>query len=614
MTSQQSLIIGLDRCSDSVVGSWPGSEARARQLDELLAHPCLGAFGDESHQLMLGARVHQEALTSTLFRQLVKNANSTSRHFVYLALPTILVSIQNEWRHYVVTRDLAVRKLLDNPFAGISVQQIAQDMLSWSPAKEIVLVLDGPLVGALTRRSGETRPTIRPVENAPELRFGMLEPGRAVLAHADPQRGHVSTSLLDTLHASESEETKPCIDGTRLIERMTSQLGEQVLHSGCSTIEMELSYPMTRAARDALERRRDAHIEVNEPHPLEQVAIQLRDFCEGQENHSQSLSEFLPDEPDAQLEYEDLEASVLDSWRGTYGELPESLKERRHELFSKKLERITTWFQPIIRLGRKHVRIAGWEALARDPNTLRVPSDLFDCVELWGEPFMSELDSQLATSSVELFHHLLTRDPVLGPQSELYDLSINVYPESLMSPHYFEHLAELLASELILPERLVLEISEKQELPAPDPITGEDPFRDVLKSFVRELGVHFSIDDLGDAHATVDRLQDLDPLHVKIDRSVLQHEDVAAELAYIIDLVGPGQLSPSHIVVEGVDEDCPLSLPELFAIGVKFVQGFSLARPSPEIYPLDRDLAEFLAARVSEEAPIRAPRLLKHYA
>jgi EAL domain-containing protein (putative c-di-GMP-specific phosphodiesterase class I) len=112
----------------------------------------------------------------------------------------------------------------------------------------------------------------------------------------------------------------------------------------------------------------------------------------------------------------------------------------------------------------------------------------------------------------------------------------------------------------------------------------------------------------------VDRLQDLDPLHVKIDRSVLQHEDVAAELAYIIDLVGPGQLSPSHIVVEGVDEDCPLSLPELFAIGVKFVQGFSLARPSPEIYPLDRDLAEFLAARVSEEAPIRAPRLLKHYA
>jgi hypothetical protein len=47
---------------------------------------------------------------------------------------------------------------------------------------------------------------------------------------------------------------------------------------------------------------------------------------------------------------------------------------------------------------------------------------------------------------------------------------------------------------------------------------------------------------------------------------------------------------------------------------VKFVQGFSIARPSPEIYPLDQDLAAFLAARVSEEAPIRAPRLLKHYA
>ncbi|PIE24429.1 MAG: hypothetical protein CSA62_03905 [Planctomycetota bacterium] len=612
MPKQAALIVGLDRCDDSVIGIQPGNEARARASASLLSHPCLGAFGNEAVEVLLGARVQVASLQSALHRFLVRKARTDSRLLLQLSLPIVEVKLGTARRHHFVTRDLPVRRLLEDPFASASVEDLLGNLLSWSPAAEILVLLDSPLLGRIERYRNNARPHLGAPESGARLPMILPEPGRVIVSSTEPASETICANLPQLLSQADPSQQRPLVRGRELLERLAQEQGSrlQIDGMGPEQLSVEICYPMTAKAKAQLAQQQRP--EISEPHPLEQLATQLRHLSQNPETDDAGLQELIGtaacrEKDGKQLGGEELEASILDSWRLSYGELPESLRARRKELFDHSLDRVTTWFQPIVRLGRKHVRIAGWEALARDASTQKTPEQLFQCVELWGDPFFADFDAHMAETAVELFHHLIGRNRALSSRRDLYELSINVYPQSLMSEHYLARLADLLEAELILPERLVLEISEKMELPSPDEETGEDPFRDMLKRYVRELGVHFSIDDLGEGHATVDKLQDLDPLHVKIDRGVLLHEYAASELGYLIDLVGPGHLSPSCIVVEGVDEDCPLTLPELFDIGVKFVQGFSIARPSPELYPLDQDLAEFLAHSLSEEVAPKLP-------
>ena len=158
-----------------------------------------------------------------------------------------------------------------------------------------------------------------------------------------------------------------------------------------------------------------------------------------------------------------VEAAIIDALKKDFQFVSESLYERRFQLFCERLQRVVVYFEPVICIDGNEFFISGWEALARDTESLTAPVDLFEAAELWGSRFKVELDQyflKVAAKSYKEARKLKQRR-----LSDVVPLSVNVYPESLVRTAYFEAVREILAEDIISPRNLVLEISEKSELP-----------------------------------------------------------------------------------------------------------------------------------------------------
>jgi EAL domain-containing protein (putative c-di-GMP-specific phosphodiesterase class I) len=290
----------------------------------------------------------------------------------------------------------------------------------------------------------------------------------------------------------------------------------------------------------------------------------------------------------AALEPTLVEAAVLDELKRVYGFVPTSMYERRYELFRQRLSRMTVHFQPIVYLHPEMPSVNSWEALARDPETLTAPLDLFEAAELWGLRFKLELDMFFLKLSTLNYHKELLKLP--GGLNNVLELSVNVYTDSLMGESYFEAMREVIRTGDIPPEKLVLEISEKT--PIPEYLAGcqdrvaFEVFRERLESYVKNFHIAFAIDDFGVGHASAMRLSRLKPEYVKIDRDVLLQDLGHCTISYVIDLVGKHSLRASKVVVEGFDDDSRIPLSLLYRLGVRYIQGFKIAKARAELNTL----------------------------
>ncbi len=124
------------------------------------------------------------------------------------------------------------------------------------------------------------------------------------------------------------------------------------------------------------------------------------------------------------------------------------------------------------------------------------------------------------------------------------------------------------------PQRLVIEVIENEV---------QDPA--LLGRFIdhfRRLGCLIAIDDFGAGHSNFDRIWQLEPDIVKLDRSLIQRAAVDARveriLARIVSLLHE---AGSLVIVEGVENEREARV----AIGADadMVQGFYFARPAPDI-------------------------------
>lgn len=282
------------------------------------------------------------------------------------------------------------------------------------------------------------------------------------------------------------------------------------------------------------------------------------------------------------------EAFVLDTWKQEYGFLPYSLFLRRRELFRRRLHAMTVCFEPIVEFAHDHLRVVGYEALARDPESGQAPEDLFHSAELFETPLVEELDTYFLNKALERF-----RDAA-PPSTEL---SVNVSPRTLLQEDLVSTLAGMLAWHRHEGHQLVLEISEKSRIPG----SQEERFEPDSRAFTRQLvhlqddlGIRFAIDDFGSGHASIARVAALHPMTLKVDREIL-HSSIAREtLRFLVDLVHRQVLPVTRIVAEGVDDRCPLSLRELHRIGLQHLQGHRVGRAEPSPAPLDPDTARGL--------------------
>ncbi len=219
-------------------------------------------------------------------------------------------------------------------------------------------------------------------------------------------------------------------------------------------------------------------------------------------------------------------------------------------------------YQPIVDMASG--TIFGFEALARGPrdSTLESPTALFSVADEVELTF--ELDRAC-------FRSALVGAAGLEPVHRLF---VNLLPTSFYDSSFIEsEVANLLAAAELTPANVVFEITERLA------IENFASFRQALAGYTR-AGFGVAIDDVGTRHSNLETVMALRPDFIKlsdvltrgVSKSTVKREMVRSlqRIAEAIDAV---------IVAEGIEG--PEDLTVLCDLGVRYGQGYFLARPGP---------------------------------
>ena len=223
---------------------------------------------------------------------------------------------------------------------------------------------------------------------------------------------------------------------------------------------------------------------------------------------------------------------------------------------------LKTALQPIFSLS--HKRIVGYEALIRafdNDNSAVLPLHLFELAASDAENLL--LDRLCRYLHIRNYSHF---------HDQLNWLFLNVSPsvvsKGTQADSFF---GELLKKTGLPPHRIVMEIVEQ-------PTDDAEKLRETV-SYYQQLGCLTAIDDFGAGHSNFERIWNLSPDIVKLDRSLLTRatEDRKARqiLNGIVELL---HQSGCLVLLEGVEthDQAMISIDA----GVDFVQGFFFFKPS----------------------------------
>lgn len=226
---------------------------------------------------------------------------------------------------------------------------------------------------------------------------------------------------------------------------------------------------------------------------------------------------------------------------------------------------LRTALQPIFSIS--HKRIVGYEALIRafDNDAAPVlPPHLFDLAEDHLSNLL--LDRLCRTLHVRNFQ---------GVADEVNWLFLNVSPQCMASGMQSDAFFGKLLQETGFPaHRVVVEIVEK---PSDDPAL----LRRTVE-YYRSLGCLTAIDDFGAGHSNFERIWNLRPDIVKLDRQMLSRATEDKRTRQILKgIVSLLHESGCLVLLEGVEtRDQALIAVDA---GVDFVQGFYFCRPTTEL-------------------------------
>ncbi|CAM2143493.1 EAL domain-containing protein [Pararobbsia alpina] len=249
--------------------------------------------------------------------------------------------------------------------------------------------------------------------------------------------------------------------------------------------------------------------------------------------------------------------------------------------------RLETAFQPIV--GLIHQRVVGYEALVRaslaQDGRAVSPYELFQRAAHVGE--LVRLDTACQKIHIPTFARLSSgRDW----------LFLNVRPESIVEPDFAQALVGRTGAHNLAPRQIVVELLETP-LDRPD-LPGQ------LERAIAELrgfGFVIALDDFGAGHSNLDRVLDLKPDLIKLDRRLI----VKATQDRAIRRVLPTMISMLHeigtlVVAEGIETAVEASI--ALDAGSDLAQGFFFGMPSPEVTRLERVLPRLEIMRAETTA------------
>ena len=120
----------------------------------------------------------------------------------------------------------------------------------------------------------------------------------------------------------------------------------------------------------------------------------------------------------------------------------------------------------------------------------------------------------------------------------------------------------------------VVELTEQAEL--------EDKDLDELKEGYKKLGIRIAVDDYGTGYSNVGNLLRYMPNYVKIDRSLIEEiQNSSQKQHFVREIIEFCHSNDIMALAEGVETVEELSY--VIRLGVDLIQGFYLAKPSPEV-------------------------------
>jgi len=240
-----------------------------------------------------------------------------------------------------------------------------------------------------------------------------------------------------------------------------------------------------------------------------------------------------------------------------------------HEILEN--EKICTFFQPIVSL--KTGEIFAYEALVRglrDNSTLLIaPHDLFREAER--ETIAIEFDRLCRKKALESFKQFHSES------SSMMFMNINtsvISPENPERPHI-----NVITNQMGFdPQHIGLELIESRAFSSSELID--------FVSHYRDAGFLIIIDDFGCEHSNIDRLIQIHPDVIKVDRSIICNiEKDPYRQSILKSIHSLAQMTGALCLAEGVETVEEIRTCHL--LGVDLFQGFAVACPAPDLPQLE---------------------------
>jgi sensor c-di-GMP phosphodiesterase-like protein len=250
------------------------------------------------------------------------------------------------------------------------------------------------------------------------------------------------------------------------------------------------------------------------------------------------------------------------------------------------------FYQPTFDLNSGAIR--GCEILARwirSDGSIVPPMSFIPLAESSGriEPMTWQL---LDTALTELFPRLRA--------DKQFKMSINVSPRHLLNDGFIETLRRIVIGARVSPRQVVLEITERTELPDLEKAAG------VVKA-LREHGFRVAMDDVGVGHSGLSQMKGLGANTIKIDKFFIDSITQDGSAATIIQtLAGLARDLQMTVIAEGIET--PEQVQALIKCGVEEGQGYLVSPPLP--FAKFDEFLEIRAARAAAEALVEQAALV----
>ena len=226
---------------------------------------------------------------------------------------------------------------------------------------------------------------------------------------------------------------------------------------------------------------------------------------------------------------------------------------------------LTIMLQPKVDMLTNEV--VGFESLVRifDENGVMIPPlDFIPLAEASG--LITLIDQQVLGMSLEAIQALDSHGYALP-------VSFNASAKDLFNRHYSKAIFSVVASKLVAPELLDIEITESEM------IADFEKFDVLLKQFIA-LGMGVSIDDFGTGYSSLSRITNLSATTLKIDKSFVQVLGESESALHVVQMICRiGERFGYKIVAEGVETEQQRDI--LLKAGCRVAQGYLYARPMP---------------------------------